>query len=234
MKRTQAFTILEVMVAIAILAVSFTAIFASEAGAIKAGHRARHIGVATTLARCKMGELEEKVMREGLPAIDASDTDGCCEDAEVPGYSCHWRIDRVVLPDMVDSDMDDLGDLSERDGEREASSAAQAAAGGDETSVQGMLQGTGPAGGAIAEMAVGFTMPILRPAIEEQVRRATVTVEWQEGDAVRSFDVVQFLVTAFPTGVFDPENMPADMPPGAQPQGGAPGGAAGGAPGGTP
>jgi prepilin-type N-terminal cleavage/methylation domain-containing protein len=44
-----AFTLLEVMVAIAILAVSLTAIFSSEAGAIKMAHRARKMGMATLL-----------------------------------------------------------------------------------------------------------------------------------------------------------------------------------------
>jgi general secretion pathway protein I len=235
MKRLAAFSLLEVLVAVTILGLCFTAIFASEAGAIKVGHRARHTGIATTLARCKMGEIEERVLREGLPAVDASDSDGCCEDAEVPGYTCNWRIDRVILPDIGDMDPNDLNDMERRgrEGEREAASAAQGGMTPDTTSAQSMLQGTGPMGDAIAEMAVGFTMPVLRPAIEEQVRRATVTVEWQEGDGVRSFDVVQFLVAAFPMGGLDPENMPHGME---QPQGGMPGGGGGmpggGAPGG--
>jgi general secretion pathway protein I len=227
MRRTLGFTLLEVMVAVAILALSFTAIFASEAGAIKVGYRARHMGVATLLARCKMAELEEKVAREGLPAVDAQDSDACCEGAEVPGYSCNWRMDRVVLPELSDMPDFDPDDPAAGAAGAAGSPASAASAMGGQGSVQDMLQGSGgPMGDAIAEMAVGFAMPILRPSIEEQVRRATVTVEWQEGDGVRSFDVVQFLVAAFPMGALDPDQMPPGMD--ATQQGETPGGMPGG------
>ena len=59
-----AFTLLEVMVAVPILAVALTAIFASEAGAIRVSARARFTTTATLLARCKMAEIEEETMRE--------------------------------------------------------------------------------------------------------------------------------------------------------------------------
>ena len=45
-------------------------------------------------------------------------------------------------------------------------------------------------------MAMNLAFPVLKPQIEEQVRRATVTVKWQEGDREKSFDVVHFLVSA--------------------------------------
>src|SRR5690606_3853502 len=51
------FTLLEVMVAVAILALSLVAIFSSEGGAIRAGARARQMSAATLLARCKMAEV---------------------------------------------------------------------------------------------------------------------------------------------------------------------------------
>lgn len=186
--RKQGFTLLEVAVAVAILALSLTAIFSSEAGAIKAGYRARHMGLATLLARCKMGEIEEQVAKEGLPAVDDAGNDGCCEGAEIDGYSCDWRVERIVLPDLTEMAEEEEG----------AATAAQAAAAGDDANVQDLLQGAGPTGDAMAELAVGFSFPILKPSIEEQVRRATVTVQWREGEAVKSFDVVQYLVAAQP------------------------------------
>ncbi|HJK97507.1 MAG TPA: type II secretion system protein, partial [Polyangiaceae bacterium LLY-WYZ-14_1] len=82
------FTLLEVMVAIAILGLALTAIFSSEAGAIKTAHRARKMQVATLLARCKMGELEEQLLEEGFPAIESRGSDECCEDAEQEGFEC--------------------------------------------------------------------------------------------------------------------------------------------------
>lgn len=43
---------------------------------------------------------------------------------------------------------------------------------------------------------MNLAFPVLKPQIEEQVRRATVTVKWQEGDREKSFDVVHFLVSS--------------------------------------
>ena len=44
-------------------------------------------------------------------------------------------------------------------------------------------------------MALQIGFPILKPFFEEQVRRATVKVRWQEGPRETGFDVVQFLVS---------------------------------------
>ena len=114
MRRASAgFTLLEVMVAIAILALSLTAIFASEAGAVKMAHRSRKMGLAALLVRCKMGEIEEQTASEGLPAVFDSGSDKCCEDGEIDGFSCDWEIVPVVLPDNMfaedDDDKDDKG-----------------------------------------------------------------------------------------------------------------------------
>ena len=56
---------------------------------------------ATLLARCKMGEIEEQVLREGLPAVSANGIDECCETGEVEGFECEWEIMRIVLPDAI-------------------------------------------------------------------------------------------------------------------------------------
>lgn len=184
--RRAGFSLLEVMVATAILALSLTAIFSSQGGAVKAAHRARKVATAANLARCKMGEIEEEVAKEGLPAVDARDRDDCCEDAEVEGFQCHWRIERVVLPD-------DLG-LDSPDAEGDDALAQGTAA------VDTLLAGGEAPAGDVAGMAFSLAFPILKPDIEEQVRRATVEVHWREGDADRSFDVVQFLVMEPPAG----------------------------------
>ena len=181
-----AFTLLEVMVAVAILALSLTAIFASEGGAIKTAHRARKMSAAANLARCKMGEIEEMVARDGLPAIEAHDRDECCEGAELEGFECEWRIERIVLPDELD--MGEDGDAISELGDQ---------AGATETLDNMMAGGMGDSDG-LASMAFAIAFPALKPAIEEQVRRATVTIRWEEGRVERSFDVVQFLVAEQP------------------------------------
>lgn len=190
-RRLAAFTILEVMVAVAILALALTAIFASEAGAVRLHHRARKTAVATLLARCKMGEIEQLLGEEGLPAVEEAGSDACCEGAEHDGYSCDWRVTRIELPEPA-LEGDALGS-SEEEGD-EAGSAADLASG---TSLQDILGGGTPMGGGgdvMGQLAMQYAYPVLKPAIEEQVRRITVTVKWNEGSAERSFDVVQYYV----------------------------------------
>jgi general secretion pathway protein I len=184
--RNLGFTLLEVLVAVAILGLALSSIFSSEAGAIKVANRARRTSYATVLARCKLGEIEERVMKDGLPAISASDTDECCEDAEIEGYTCEWEIERIVLPDQGD---EEGGVLDEAEGEGDP-------LGGQ--SLESMMSGGGAAMGGMSEMAMSYTYPVLKSTIEEQVRRVTVSVHWQEGAREQSFDVVQFLVADAP------------------------------------
>ena len=49
--------------------------------------------------------------------------------------------------------------------------------------------------GNLALLALQLGFPILKPFLEEQVRRVTVTVRWQEGPRERGFDVIQYLVS---------------------------------------
>lgn len=202
---THGFTLMEVMVAVGILALGLTAIFSSQGQAIRVGTRAQHMNVAALMARCKMSELEEQVMKEGLPAIDDSGRDGCCEGAELEGFECEWRLDRVVLPDDA---LTEEG-LEGEDGEG-GESAGPAGILSDENAQTGaidsMLGGGGGLGGGdgFAEMAIGIAFPVLKPAIEEQVRRASVVVRWREGTSTREFDVVQYLVAEQPPRVEEP------------------------------
>ena len=183
------FTLLEVMIAVAILGLSLTAIFSSEVGAANIAARARRQNVAATLARCKMGEIEEVIAIEGLPAIEKKDTDACCEHAPVEGFECEWIVERIILPELgsqggEEGDENPDDDLTE--GLNEAVDDVQGAA----TTEQALA---GQAGN-LAMLALEIGFPILKPFLEEQVRRATVAVRWKEGPKERGFDVIQYLV----------------------------------------
>lgn len=180
------FTLLEVTLAVAILGLALTSIFASEAGAIRTGARAQHMTNATFLARCKMGEIEERMTVEGFPAVSEDGEDECCEGGEREGFRCEWMVERVELPDAVALDAED-GDPLGIGGDH----AADSASGSD---LENAL--TGAAGGdAIGGYAVQFAWPVIRPAIEDQVRRVTVEVFWGEGQSEQSFTVSQYIVS---------------------------------------
>jgi len=189
------FTLLEVMIAVAILGLSLTAIFSSEVGAANVAQRARRQNVAATLARCKMGEIEEIIAIEGLPALEKEDTDNCCEHAPVEGFECKWIVDRIILPEF--------GTQEDEDESSQDASKRQLTEAYDQVNQQGGTPQEVIAGeaGNLAMLALQLGFPILKPFLEEQVRRATVTVQWKEGDAVRGFDVIQFLVSDQPAPI---------------------------------
>ncbi len=97
------FTLLEVMVAVAILGLTLTVILASQVGLFSMGNQAQRSTVAISLMRCKMSELEEQLLSMGYPEIDVIDEGPCCgkEDAQLD-YTCAWRIERIELPLPMD------------------------------------------------------------------------------------------------------------------------------------
>jgi len=197
------FTLLEVMIAVAILGLSLTAIFSSEVGAANVAARTRRQNAAVTLARCKMGEIEQLVATEGLPAIEKKDTDNCCEHAPVEGFECDWLIERIILPELGAQDGEDEnegGDENAQDTSQRLLTEAS-----DELDSQGGTPQEVIAGdaGNLAGLALQLGFPILKPFLEDQVRRATVTVHWKEGSKERGFDVTQYLVSAQPTPADD-------------------------------
>jgi hypothetical protein len=182
------------MIAIAILGLSLTAIFSSEVGAANVGQRARRQNVATTLARCKMGEIEQIVAIEGLPVLEKKDEDDCCEHAPVEGFECEWIVERIILPNFgADESLDD----DDEDRESRERSSRDVNDTYEKLNAQGTTTQEVVAGeaGNLAVLALQIGFPILKPFLEEQVRRATVSVRWKEGEKDRGFDVVQYLVS---------------------------------------
>ncbi len=187
------FTLLEVMIAVAILGLSLTAIFSSEVGAANVAARARRQNTAATLARCKMGEVEELIAVEGLPLLDKKDTDRCCEHAPVDGYECDWIVERVILPELGGDELDDEDDEDATASSptaliNESVEEVENAGGTPEEVIAGQA-------GNLTSIALQIGYPILKPYFEEQVRRAKVTVRWKEGPRELGFDVIQYLVS---------------------------------------
>ena len=263
---SRGFTLLEVMIAVAIMAISLGAVFSAQAGSVKMAQRARKLGFATLLARCKMGEIEEDVFKKGLPASFHDDSDNCCKDAPIDGFKCRWELAPIVLPDTMFGGEEDEkkgktgapnanaakpgtgGDSSKKGGLAGLLGAASAALGGkkDGASTEGlpkdakelaskdgkalskdakdakqdpaeMLAGdpsrflAGGGGGevdAISAMAMQFVYPVLKPAFQGQIRRASVKVTWTEGSAQKEFELTQYVVAEHPVPLATDPNDP--------------------------
>lgn len=100
------FTLLEVMVATAILGMGLTAILSAQAGAFATAAHARNMSVATTLARCKMGEIEEHLYVDGVQELEEIESGPCCEGDETPNVKCSWKIEKPQFPEAKLGELD--------------------------------------------------------------------------------------------------------------------------------
>jgi general secretion pathway protein I len=102
------FTLLEVLVALAILGLGLVIILSSQAGLFSSTSRGEHLTVASNLLRCKMSEIELSLDQKGFQLTDETDEGECCAE-EGEGYTCSWKIERVELPPLPEASPDGDG-----------------------------------------------------------------------------------------------------------------------------
>ncbi len=203
---SRGFTILEVMVAVAILGLGLTAILSAQFSAVAGVVQARNISLAIGLARCKMSEVEEQLVRDGFPELDETASGPCCEDDD-SAITCEWQVSKPVFPDPelgkldLDTDMDSLGAL----GNLMKGPADGSKTGGGNPPAGGISQITDALGGGdVAELAAGgvgglaamvmsMVYPDLKALFEASTRRVSVIVSWREGSRVRDFEILQWI-----------------------------------------
>jgi general secretion pathway protein I len=138
--------LLEVLVAVAILALGLTIVSSAQTGVFWSYSRATHLSQAPGLARCKMSELELKLLKDGLPLLDEKDEGDCCEDADVGAYTCDWLIETVVLPNLPEG--------AEFGGDAGAGgNNSTAGTGADDENSGGFSEGSGSGGGPLGALA---------------------------------------------------------------------------------
>ncbi|MEO8177437.1 MAG: type II secretion system protein [Deltaproteobacteria bacterium] len=235
-KGEAAFTLLEVMVAVAILGLGLTTILTAQTGLFSSAKRAAQLSQAVGLARCKMSEIEVQLLKEGY-SITADNEEGeCCEDEDSKDLRCKWTIAPVMLPELA---MGGGADAGAGEGEGSGSSmeninstieqATTATGQGDPASAfsalgsMGATSGAGPSmgGGALASMALGMVYPQLKGMLEASIRKVTVQVLWKDGASERDLTVTQYLTNPQAGGLLSVDES------GAGGSGGASGGAAG-------
>jgi len=89
-KRPWGFTLLEVMIAMAIIAIALTAVLGSQSQSMSLASEARFNTTASLLAQAKMAELDQMPVRELM-----SDSGDFGED--FPGYSWQVSVSSVFL-----------------------------------------------------------------------------------------------------------------------------------------
>ena len=209
----RAFTLLEVLVAIAILGLGLTVILGSQVGLFTNASRGEHLTIASNLVRCKMSEIEVKLLTLGYQLTDETDDGPCCageEDDSV--YHCSWKVERVTLPELPLNGADaganpagdgglDLGPIGLLTGLNAPGGQAL----GDKANPTDLAKTLGGAASpmSIAPMMMSMVYPTLKPMLEASIRKVSVTVDYKEGKFKRELLVTQY-VTNPQQGQLDP------------------------------
>lgn len=167
------FTLLEVMIAIAILALSMTSLLSSQMASIRATRYARGVSVAAFLAESKLLEIEDEMTFRGWGTDDKT-FDGDFSEDGWPDVRYECLVDFIEIPDFnVLQQAKDQADTD--DGGADGGPSAFVATQGDQ-----------------AFSAMGMVWPIVKGAIEMSIRKASCTVTWTDGTLEQQFKVETF------------------------------------------
>lgn len=207
MRRAQGgFTLLEVMVAIAVLAVAMSAIVGVNVGAMAMTSRTKGYTIAPLLARSKMIDVEEAIREKGFPDFDERE-EGDFSEEGYPAIKWSSEVLKIKLPAPDLSGGADLGG---------ALGKLTGNPGGGESM-------GGPMGGDASMLMSG--LPMIMDQLEKAIREVRVTVTWADGKRETEFSVTTHIVnipgadvgigtTQVPGGT---PGMPGQLPGGGMP-----------------
>lgn len=95
------FTLLEVMVALAILAFALVYLLEAQASSIRLAQKTRSLTLATMLAKKKLIDCKYDLMKQGM-GIGDYDDEGDFKDEKIEGYTweCHAPRMQMILPNF--------------------------------------------------------------------------------------------------------------------------------------
>jgi prepilin-type N-terminal cleavage/methylation domain-containing protein len=163
------FSLLEVLVSLAILAMSLVIISRIVTGNVTAANHARMTTAATFLARTRISMMEQSLSEYGFAEMDGEDTGDFSQD-NYPAFRWYTNVERIELP-------------------ADSGQKVQQAASKQTLSNNPMEMLSGFMGGFMSTL-----MDPIRLGLQESVRKLTVKVKWNEpGKPGQSIEVVNFL-----------------------------------------
>lgn len=198
------FTLLEVMIGLALLGLGLVVLIKSAAGSIFNAEQAHMLGVATDLARGKMYDIEEILLKDGFTDTDQSQTSEECFDDEGWSSICYtYKVEEPTLPSfdelqqMALAQAQGSGMGSGSGFGSDALASFESSGLGGIASMMGMF-GAGAQnidaaqGGALIQSQFQMFQDILKVS----VRKVTLTLKWKVLGSDRDLKVVAFFTDA--------------------------------------
>ncbi len=190
-RHSRGFTLLEVMVAMGILALALTAIVGINGGSISAHDYSKRVTVATMLARSKMADLESQFNEEGFTSqFDQKIVGNFSEEG---WEDFRWEAE-IIKPELdavnANALVQNLITQFTGQAEAEAKEASESSAGGPTTAFGGI------AGAGMQQFApmIEAQVTTLTTTLEESVREVRLKVMWGDGDELDQVDVTTHFV----------------------------------------
>jgi general secretion pathway protein I len=181
--RARGFTLLEVMIALAILAGALTVLLSMSTADVRASHKAKLLTIATGLARSKMYDLEEELYKNGFADI-AENANGDFSEEGQRSFAWEATIEKVELPQA--------GDVAAA-GQKKKTGLPAVPDPNDPSNQQQLLGlAGGSATGALGASMVQLYFPLIAPVLENAIRKVTLTVRWHIGGDEESLKVICF------------------------------------------
>lgn len=184
------FTLVEVMLALAILGMALVMLMRSAASSLFATSQAQMLGVVTDLARGKMYDLEEQLLKDGFNTADQTEQ-GDFADAGWATVEWEAKIETAEMPNL-DTMKEVGGQRAKAEAEAQQSKATGGLAGA----------GTGSAGETAATATSGFIeqyYSMISEVLKTSMRKVTLTVKWKVLGRDRDMKVIYY--------VTDPEGL---------------------------
>jgi prepilin-type N-terminal cleavage/methylation domain-containing protein len=168
------FTLVETMIALAILAIGLGMLLRSTASNIFAAQRAQMMTSAINLTRGKMYDIEETLLVDGFQEMDQTEEGNFSEEGW-PQIEWKAEIVKIELPDM--STLQGMTGEAGAEGAEGESATGAPAAGGLLGGMLGGVGGTDPNSAAGAGI-MGTYYTMISDVLKDAIRKVTLTVSW--------------------------------------------------------
>jgi general secretion pathway protein I len=188
-RSSRGFTLVEVMLALAILGMALVMLMRSAAGSLYSTAQAQMLGVAVDLARGKMYDLEELLAKEGLGTSDREEQ-GDFEAEGWPLITWEAKVEQVELPNL--DTMKEVGQNAAGDGGQGLASATGA------KQPLGAGSGSGSAQDAASQTS-GFIeqfYSMISDLLKVGLRKVTLVVKWKVAGRDRDLKVILYVTDA--------------------------------------